>query len=233
MSALIHTVLHFLVGVSLSYILFNEDFVSKRKRSIVFLFGGGCAVSPDVTKFFGDLYGHSVFLVPLFGLLFTIIFRLIMKDFSFAKTWVIFSITVLFGHIFIDFLGNGVAFLFPFIESEFDFHIIASVDLVITIILFTSVTMGLLYKKGKSIILVGALVILLYCGFLSISKLQLERTLEDRYNANNIEFLLTYPEFNEFGSWGFQVKTNEVWVEGFSSIYKPQIHIKREREVSL
>ncbi|MBP3951780.1 metal-dependent hydrolase [Bacillus suaedae] len=231
MGYLLHTALHFLVGVSISYLLFNKDFLSKKKRSIVFLFGGVSAVSPDVTKFFGDLFGHSIFSVPLFGLLFTIIFRIFIKDFSFVKTWFIFSITVLIGHIFIDYIGNGVAFLFPFVKSEFDFHIIASVDFIITTTLLISVIIGFLNKKGKAIILMGTIIICLYFGFLSISKVQLEHTLKSKYDANKIELLLTYPSFGKMGSWDFQVRTKEVWVNGYSSIYKPKIHIDSEREV--
>ncbi len=231
MGYLIHTILHFLVGVSISYILFNKNFLPKKKRSIMFLFGGVSAVSPDITKFFGDLFGHSIFSVPLFGLLFTIVFRIFIKDFSFAKTWVIFSITVLIGHIFIDYIGNGVAFLFPFVRSEFDFHIIAIVDFIIIVTLLISVIIGFFNKKGKAIILIGTIIICLYFGFLSISKVQLEHTLKSKYDANKIEFLLTYPSFSKFGAWNFQVRTNEVWINGYSSIYKPEIHIDSEREV--
>ncbi|SDQ80956.1 metal-dependent hydrolase [Virgibacillus salinus] len=231
MGYLIHTILHFLVGVSISYILFNKDFLSKKKRSIVFLFGGLSAVSPDVTKFFGEFFGHSIFSVPLFGLLFTIVFRIFIKDFSFAKTWIVFSITVLIGHIFIDYIGNGVAFLFPFAKREFDFHIIASVDFIIIITLLISVVIGFFNKKGKAIILIGTIIICLCFGFLSISKVQLEHTLKSKYDANKIELLLTYPSFRKIGTWNFQVRTNEMWVNGYSSIYKPEIHIEREREV--
>ncbi|WP_202081290.1 metal-dependent hydrolase [Caldalkalibacillus salinus] len=231
MEYLIHTILHFLVGVSMSYILFNKDVLSKKKRSIMFLFGGAAAVSPDITKFFGDLFGHAIFSVPLFGLLFTVAFRIFIKDFSFVKTFITFSITVLMGHIFIDYIGNGVAFLFPFVKREFDFHIIASVDFVMIITLLISVIIGLFHHKGRVMILTGSILICLYLGLLSTSKVQLEHTLKNKYGAEEVQLLLTYPSHSQWGRWNFQVRTDEVWVNGYSPIHKTDINFESEREV--
>ncbi|OIJ20712.1 hypothetical protein BKP45_08710 [Anaerobacillus alkalidiazotrophicus] len=229
MEYLLHTILHFLVGVSITYILFNKDFLSKKKRTILFLFGGLSAVSPDVTKFFGDLFGHSIISVPLFGLLFALSFRKLIKDFSFLKTWITFSTTVLIGHIFIDYIGNGVAFLYPFKKNEFDFHIISSIDLIIIITLLLSVIICFFNRKGKTVILIGTIIICSYFSILSISKVQLERTLKSKYDVQEVTLLLTYP--SKFGWWAFQIRTDEVWVNGYSPIYNTKVHIESEREI--
>ncbi|MYL34287.1 hypothetical protein GLW05_11830 [Pontibacillus yanchengensis] len=230
MGDLVHVLLHFLVGASISYLLFNKDFVSISKRLTVYLFGGIVAVSPDIPKFFGYLFGHSIFYVLLMGLCFTPVFRIVNKDFSFWKTWIIFSITVLIGHIYIDYIGNGIALLFPIVKKDFNFHIIPSLDLMIITTLFTTLIIGLFHNKSKGIILLGALIISLYFCLLTASKIQLEHTLREKFNNYEIELLLTYPNSNDFGEWSFQVRTNEFWVRGSSSIYKSGIRIKSERD---
>jgi hypothetical protein len=230
MGFLIHTLLHFLVGASLFYLICNKDFKSKRNRIVLVLFGGVTGVLPDATKFFGDLFGHSILSVPLFGLVLTIVFRVFLKDVSFKKAWFAFSITVLFGHLFIDYIGNGIAVLYPFIQKEFDFHIVKSDDNMIIFTLLVAIIVGMFYKKGRWIILSGILVVSLYLGVLAFSKIQLEQALRNKYQDDNITLLLTYPRFDN--QWGFMVRTDKVWVNGYSPMLSTEIHIEEQNKVS-
>ncbi|KAB8138083.1 hypothetical protein F9U64_06455 [Gracilibacillus oryzae] len=90
MGHLLPTLLHFLMGVCICFLLFNQEIRSKKKRFIIFLFGGTCAIAPDIPKYFGDFFGHSILAVPLFGLLFSAVFYIFIKEFSLLKTWLIF-----------------------------------------------------------------------------------------------------------------------------------------------
>jgi hypothetical protein len=226
MGYLIHTLLHFLVGASLFYVICNKDYKTKWKRVVLFLFGGAAGVFPDVTKFFGDIFGHSILLAPLIGLLSAIGYRLLLKDISLKKLWFAFSITVLFGHLFIDYIGNGVAFLYPFVQKEFDFHIVRSSDNIIIFTLLLAFVTGIFYQKGKWIVLSGLVAVSLYLGVLSFSKIQLQQTLKNEYQGDNITLLITYPRYDN--QWAFQVRTNEASIIGYAPIFGNEFYIERE-----
>ncbi|MEQ6376353.1 hypothetical protein RZN25_05870 [Bacillaceae bacterium S4-13-56] len=201
-----------------------------RRRGLILFFGGISAISPDVTKFFGDILGHSIWLAPVFGLLFSIGFRYFQKDISFFKSWGIFSLTVLVGHIFIDYIGNGVAFLYPIIHKEYSLSVITRTDEFILYTLLIVVLIGLFYRKGKIIILTGIIIISLYLGGLTVSKFNLEQALKKQYEDDDINLLLSYRSHN-FLEWNFMVRTDKIWVSGYSPILNQEIRIGSEREV--
>ena len=229
MGYVIHTVIHFLFGASLFYIVLNKDFVSKMKRIFAFSVGGFAAIAPDITKFFGDLYGHSLWAVPVFGILIAMIARLYFKKVTLWILWLACSISVL-SHIFIDFIGNGVAFLFPFSQAEFDFYIITDNHFVF-FLLPISMIVALIYKRDKIVILSSLLIIVIFFGILSYSKIQLEQELKKRYQADSIILLLTYPGFDD--QWEFQVRTDKSWITGVAprSIFSADIQVEQERNV--
>ena len=222
MGYIVHEVFHFLIGASLAYILLSKDMGTIGKRTLIYIFGGVAAISPDVTKFFGDIVGHSIWLVPVFGLVFALVFHFIQKNVSFFKSWGIFSLIVLVGHIFIDYIGNGVAFLYPLINKEYSLSIISRTDEFVLFILLFVVLLGLFYGKGKMIILTGMIIISLYLCGLTVSKFHLENTLEKQYEGEDINLLLSYRSHNFF-EWRFMVRTDKVWVSGYSPILNQEI----------
>lgn len=230
MGYLIHEVFHFLVGGSLVYILSIKHGETIGRRALILFFGGISAISPDVTKFFGDLLGHSIWLVPVFGLLFSIGFQFFQKDISFFKSWGVFSLSVLVGHIFIDYIGNGVAFLYPVTTKEYSFSIITRTDEFVLYTLLVVVLIGLLYRKGKMIILTGIIIISLYLGGLTVSKFQLEQALREQFGEEGINLLETFRS-HDFFEWNFMVRSDKVWVRGYSTFLGQEIHIESEREV--
>lgn len=230
MGYIIHETLHFFVGASLAYVMCNKDFESTGKRALILCFGGIAAISPDITKIFGDILGHSVLLVPVYGLLFTISFRVFVKDLHFLKAWFIFSLTVLIGHIFIDYVGNGVSFLLPLTQEEFSFSVIRRNDEFVLYTLLVAVLIGLFYRKGKLVFLTGIIIVSLYLGGLSVSKIQLEQALNKQYQSDNVNLLITFPS-NSYLEWKFMVRTDKVWVNGYSHILNSEIYIEDERKV--
>ncbi|MEH7239483.1 metal-dependent hydrolase [Bacillus sp. JJ1562] len=230
MGYIIHEVFHFLVGASLAYILVVKDIGRIGKRTLILFFGGITAISPDITKLFGDILGHSIWLVTVFGLVFALVFHFLQKDVSFFKSWGIFSLIVLVGHIFIDYIGNGVAFLYPITHKEYSLSIITRTDEFVLYTLLFVVLIGLFYRKGKMIILTGMIIISLYLCGLTVSKFHLENTLKTQYEGEDINLLLSFRSRN-FLEWNFMVRTDKVWVSGYSPILNQEIHIESEREV--
>lgn len=230
MGYIIHEIFHFLVGASFIYILTIKERDNIRKRIIYLLFGGIAAISPDITKFFGDIFGHSIWAASMFGLLVAVIFHFLHRDIPFVKSWGIFSLIVLVGHLFIDYIGNGVAFLYPIHKEEFSLSIIARTDEFIFFTLLAIVLIALVYRKGKMIVLTGLLLISLYIGGLIVSKLQLEHALKQQYEDNEIHLLLTYRS-HQFLEWNFMLRSEKVWVSGYSPIVNKEIHIESERKI--
>ncbi|MBO8157207.1 MAG: metal-dependent hydrolase [Bacillaceae bacterium] len=222
-------IFHFLVGASLAYVMFNKD-PSIRKRIFILCLGGMAGISPDITKLFGDILGHSIFFAPVFGLLFAFVLRTFLKeDFLFLKAWLVFSLTVLFGHIMIDYIGNGVALFYPFIKGEYSFSIMMSYSYFVMVTLFIGILAGIFYRRGRLFILASIILISLYFGGLSVSKMILEETLKKQYQSDNINLIITFP--NGYSEWKFMVRTDKVWVSGHSPILSSEIYIDEEKKV--
>ncbi|MFD1020614.1 metal-dependent hydrolase [Thalassobacillus hwangdonensis] len=213
---LLHTLLHFLAGACISYLTLVKSDDLRRKQLILLAVGGVVALLPDITKFFGDILGHSIFAAPFFGWLAAWLYRKYDKTIPYKKLWLIFTFIVIIGHLFIDYIGNGLALFFPFVRSEFDFHIIPSIDFFSLTILLIMFPLTFYFKKGKAIFITGLATIDLYLIILSVSKVQLEHELHQEYEG--IELLETYPSSSDFGEWNFLLKTNVEWIRGSSPI---------------
>lgn len=223
---IIHGILHFSVGACVTYVLLNKYSNSMAKVTLVLLIGGIAGITPDVTKFFGDLYGHSLFLVLILGLVIMLITRKLFLEISVVKLWLVLSFSVL-SHIFIDFIGNGVALFYPFITKEYDFHIIQ--DGLFLYILSIATIIAIFYRKGgKLVILSSLLIVALYLGALTYSKIQLQQTLYSEYKEDDITLLLVYPS-RDF-RWEFIIRTNKHSITGSSPILGTDIQIERENE---
>ena len=193
MGHIIHEILHFSVGACITYLLLNKYNNSMPKVILILLTGGIAGITPDITKFFGDLYGHSLFLVPILGLVIMLITRKLFLEISVVKLWLVLSFSVL-SHIFIDFIGNGVALFYPFITKEYDFHIIQ--DELFLYILSVATIIAVFYRKGKLVILSSLLIVALYLGVLTYSKIQLQQTLKSEYIEDDITLLLVYSRWD-------------------------------------
>lgn len=225
MGYIVHSFLHLSVGACITYLLLNKHYNSKAKRTLVLIIGGFAGISPDITKFIGDLYGHSLLSVPIFGLLIMLITRKLLLEISVIKLWIVLSFSVL-SHIFIDYIGNGVAILYPFVTKEYDFHIIQD-ELFLYILSIASI-IAIFYRKGKLVILSSLIIVALYLGTLAYSKIQLYQTLKSKYEEDEITLLSVYPRWDK--RWEFMIRTDEQSIIGSASILRRDIQIERERE---
>lgn len=226
MGYIAHSIFHFSVGACIVYLLVNKDSQKKKNDIILLIIGGIAGVVPDITKVFGDLYGHSVLAIPIFGLILTLIFSKWISYISLKSLWLILSIAV-GSHILFDFLGNGVALLLPFTNKEYSFYIIN--DELPIFVLTIGILVGILVKNMRIILIGASVLFLLYIGSLTVSKLQLELALKKEYETESIQLLLTYPRYDY--RWEFMVHTNERTILGSSSFYQSKLIIEREKEI--
>lgn len=223
MELLLHSLIHLAAGASAAYVLCRKVPESFLKRCWLLLIGGFAGLFPDFTKFFGDIFFHSVILMPLAGLLCAFIYRIFQRETSLMQLWLIFSICVS-THLFIDYIGNGVAFLYPIIEHEYEFSIVQRDDVIVLFPLILALIIGVWFRNGKRIVWVGVIISVLYIGALAGFKMKLENALEKRYQMEHLQSLTTYP--NEVKrEWKFMLTTDQTAVFGRSNLLATDIQI--------
>jgi hypothetical protein len=223
---LLHSLIHLAAGASTAYVLSRKVPASILKRCWLLLIGALAGLFPDFTKFFGDIFFHSVFLMPVAGLICAFVYRIFRKDISFKQQWLIFSICVC-THLFIDYIGNGVAFLYPIIEHEYELSIVQRDDVIILCPLMLALIIGIWFRNGKRMVWAGVIISVLYIGALAGFKMKLENALEQRYKMEHVQSLTTYP--NEFRrEWRFMLTTDQTAVFGRSNLLATDIQIDEQ-----
>lgn len=227
MDYIIHGILHFIAGSScMAFLIINKYLDSKSKRQDLLIAGGVAGILPDVTKLFGDIFVHSLFIAPIIALLMVFLVNKLFKDLSLPHLWFGLTLSVC-SHIFIDYIGNGVAPFFPFIEREFEFHIIQVVDVTMIILLCFILLTSYYLPKAKWLLVSIPILLVTYLGILSVSKLQLEYSLKKQYKEENVVSLLTYPSDKEF-HWDYMIRTEKSFITGHSPIIGGEIVIEEK-----
>lgn len=218
--------IHSGLGACISFFICNRFNDSWFKRLFILSMGGIVGISPDLTKYFGDIFGHTFWYAAIVGLIIAWFARYNLKDISLRHLWLAMTLTVIFGHLLVDFLGNGIAFLYPFIKTEFYFHIIRDKDyLIYTLLLFAIIITMLKGKWRKFVFIIIILLLVSYIGFRTYSKLTLYDVLQRHYKAYNAEIII-YPHFLDNTKWSYQIRYNHYIVNGDASIYNHQIQEK-------
>jgi hypothetical protein len=141
------TLPHILVSSIITILTLEKDNDSFKKKIFILLFSSLVVISPDILKIMSILSSHSLWLVPILGFILSFIYVQLNNENKLNKVWLIFSLIILFGHIFIDFIGNGAELFYPFIKDEFEYTIINKIDLLFIAILMTSFILLFFYKK--------------------------------------------------------------------------------------
>jgi hypothetical protein len=223
------TLPHILVSSIITILTLVKDNDSFKKKIFILLFNSLVVISPDILKIMSILSSHSLWLVPILGFILSFIYVQLNNENKLNKVWMIFSLIILFGHIFIDFIGNGAELFYPFIKDEFEYTIINKIDLLFIAILMTSFILLFFYKKKTAIVITSLSIIGLYLGALTVSKMHLEYTLKKEFKDEDIVLLITYPD-DDF-NWEFQVRTERLIVTGESPINKTNIKIETRTEI--
>ncbi|WP_042161281.1 metal-dependent hydrolase [Paenibacillus gorillae] len=224
MELIIHTLIHAAAGASIAYLIGKPD--NFKLRILLLTFGAIAGLSPDFTKYFGDIFFHSVLLAPIAGLLFSFVFTKVQHSISFMLGWIVFTLSV-GTHLLIDYIGNGVALFYPLAQYEYEFSVIDRDDLLVLIPLAAAVSISLFFRKGRGVVMACVIITCLYLASLTIFKIELEQALERRYHADHVTLLLTYPDPLK-REWKFMLRTDKAAVFGRSSIMGTNIRVEDE-----
>lgn len=216
MEILLPSFLHMFIGACIAYLLYYKNFKLKRERLTILIAGMIAGLIPDFTKYFGIILFHSIWFTPIMGFIVSLPTYFILKPINFIKVWFTMTLTVLFGHIFIDSIDNGVALFYPFMNEEYSFSIINADDyLIVLASLMTSICI-LVFRNGRKIALVTIIIIGLYISLKLSSKTLLYSQLSDRYEEDN-PIISIYPSSSLH--WSFIIKSNNFNVSGRSTLF--------------
>lgn len=158
---ILHLLLHLLAGAAtLSWFI---DGRTVGKRIWIILIGACLGITPDVTKLFGDVYLHSMLFAPFIGLFYGFILWMWPRTRFFYAVFAS-TMTVIIGHLLVDFLGNGDALFYPIIVREQVFSILSPVENLITLFLLVSLVVSFLFtsnRKPMTITLLPVLILLI------------------------------------------------------------------------
>lgn len=220
---------HIFIGATLASLIMIKGKVSIKKKLLIFAICTIAVLSPDVLKVSSVLYSHAIWLAPLLGAFFTVLHEFLIKSEKPLMTWVKMTVIILVGHLFIDFIGNGARLLYPFHKEEYIFSIISKLDFIFILFLAISFLLVFFHPKKNIVATVCLIAIAVYFSSLTYSKLQLEYTLKEKYNNEDIALLITYP--NDSLHWGYQVRTENLIVTGESPVLNEDIKIETRREI--
>ncbi|SDO72580.1 hypothetical protein [Halobacillus aidingensis] len=219
---------HIFIGALIASIIMVNDNGSFQNKIRTFVFCSVVVMSPDVLKVLGVLSSHALWLCPVLGMFFSITYVYITKGVNFFIYWIKLSTIILIGHLFIDFIGNGARLLYPFVKEEFIFSIVSKLDFIFIMFLALFMVVVLITPKKKGTAFVCLMIILMYFSSLTVSKIQLEYSLKEKYKSEDIVLLLSYP--NESFHWSYQVRTTNMIVTGRSPVFSGEINVETKRE---
>ncbi|MGI8314305.1 hypothetical protein [Halobacillus mangrovi] len=211
-------------------IIFENRNYSLRKRLFIFLIGGLFVLTPDIPKLFGIVSLHSIFFVPFIGAGLAFAVKNII-NLPFLKLWIGMTTVLAIGGIGIDYIGNGVHVLYPFVEKNFSFSIISN-DFWLILILCTIIAFRIIapffttFKQATMILSSGIIIVAFLLGAKAYLKIELENKLYEHFS--HVQHIETVPANDK---WRFAVYTSELYVNGSTSLWPEKIII--DNKVSL
>lgn len=219
---LFHSFFHMIVGAVLfSVLLFRQNKSFYNKAFIIF-WGACIAISPDVTKVFGDIWLHSIFLSPFIGMFFGFFLYKTVKDISYIRAFIASTVTVILGHLMVDVLGNGNGLFYPIMKSEIRFSILDAVDGAIVIIFAIGLLLHLFWRRRRSMVfvVVPLVMVLLLLAGQTFSRVSIQNQLNDRFSEQKPQYIDIY-DTNKLFRWYYIVRIDNSdlitgWAEYFT-----------------
>jgi hypothetical protein len=213
---------HCIVGSCIAYLCINKN-ISSRKDSILFLLIGGFAgISPDITKeLLNDNFCHSIWVAPIIGLIIALITRIFKSEIKLYRLWFSMTGAVIVGHLFMDYLDNGLPIFYPIIKNDYALDLVQKGDFFIGGILLIAVFISLaLYRKMNVIILIGIIIVISYLGLRTFSKFEVHQELVKTYKGPNLKIsIIPQDMFSEY-QWFYLVSTDNTSITGTASFFK-------------
>ncbi|GAB6087127.1 metal-dependent hydrolase [Alkaliphilus crotonatoxidans] len=209
---------HATAGICITYMVagYKRNSLTIKEKSVLLVSGAFAAITPDITKYFGDLLGHSLLIAPIIVLPIAYLSNLLLKEFRFRILWLSYLLSVVFGHILLDFLHNGVALIYPITQSELSYHIINTFELWILMPLMFSVLSILLFKKPYKIVASLIAVLVLFLGVKSFYRAGLINQLNTLYADDKPREIIL--QVSKSLRWPYMIRSNYFFIDGVASV---------------
>ncbi|WP_127533728.1 metal-dependent hydrolase [Paenibacillus kobensis] len=216
---------HIFTGAACGSLILNRRYDSKKFRTMPLLCGALAGISPDLTKQFGDLFGHSIFFSSIVAIPATVMGIIILKETkAFFRLWVGLTLIVIIAHLLLDYLQNGVALLYPFITDEYSFPIVLANDYYIIGMSLLAISVRLF--SGKSTLFAKTVpgimsLAAIYLISLSVFRIQLIDNINEKFAAYEPYTLVeAYPDgLNRLRmpQWGYMIRNERFFIKGQAS----------------
>jgi membrane-bound metal-dependent hydrolase YbcI (DUF457 family) len=213
---------HWIVGSCIAYLCSNKK-ISSRKDSIFFLIIGGFAgIFPDISKvLLNDNFCHSIWVSPIIGLIIALITRIFKSEIKLNQLWFSMTGAVVVGHLFMDYLDNGLPIFYPIIKKEYAFDLVQKGDIFIGGILLIAVLISIaLFRKMNVIILIGIIIVSSYLGLRTFSKFEVHQELIKTYKSPNLNISIIPQDIFSKYQWFYLVSSKNTSITGTASFFK-------------
>lgn len=211
MSIFLHMGVHLITGAAILLLLLNKRLSTFKHYIMAGTLGAFISITPDITKFFGDIYLHSLITVPFVGAAFAWVIQKTLHV-RWMTAWVSAIAALFIGHLMIDFLGNGVNLLYPFVHEEQNFSILNEMnELIISILFGIAVVSIVIWKKKPPAATIAVMLVILFVTALSISNGTINAILHKRYAAEHPEYITVYPANVPF-HWNYYVRIDNLTI---------------------
>ncbi|PZD93179.1 hypothetical protein DNH61_24340 [Paenibacillus sambharensis] len=192
---------HAAVGAIASTAFYAKKSATRKEYIQIMLSGSIIGVSPDLTKYFGDLYGHSLIMLPLAGVIFGLPLKAWKWGFSFSYLWITSAVILLLSHLLLDYAHNGIALLYPFSQEEYKLDLIHRGDPFIWFTCILVLCFVLLFRLSK----LSRLTIIFISTFVLFKLLCLQYTMTRIQDDSNIKQVLISPSYL---NWNYSKETS-------------------------
>ncbi|MCP1424134.1 inner membrane protein [Paenibacillus xylanexedens] len=189
-----HVLSHALLGAVIAYCFLPRD---TWKNLIICLCSGAlCGIIPDI---FGDRsvapWSHSVLFTPFVVLGIACLTKLFYKKTSFKLIWGSSILSVLFGHLFLDYMGHDLPAFYPLSDKSYIMGAITLGDPWIWFPLIIGLGLSVfLRNKPKLPVVTSILFILVYLVFRIISKEIIEHKVQVQHPVPEKSYIIVEPD---------------------------------------
>lgn len=189
-----HELSHALLGASIAYILLPHKTWKYRMLSVVL--GALAGLSPDL---YGarDLnpWSHAILFSPLTGLWVALIGKLVLRRIPFKVIWGTSIVSLLIGHLLLDYMGHEVTLFFPFSRESVIGGAVTLGDPWIWLPLLIGLLIGLPLKyKSKMPVIIALIFVVFYLIFRLSGKVAVEHEIRLQYANSTQPVFMVEPE---------------------------------------
>ncbi|MCD5322241.1 MULTISPECIES: metal-dependent hydrolase [Pontibacillus] len=186
------TLMHITTAMVLTHLLFYKKEMSYKRRLLMVVSGAVIVLLIDVPKLMDIIFTHSLFFLPITSFIIALLVKKIFP-FSLIRRWIGLGVVLLLAGIGVDYLGNGAHLFYPLHKQNVAYSVIKR-DLWLLGGMMLLTLFSLSQKLyGWKWVWSGLLILVLLLGGKVYTKHQLEKTLDERYEEENIIRITTEP----------------------------------------